>query len=765
MAARRSRRFLRLLVILLILFVAAGFGFRRAYPGMTSGMLNQLRYATFAESRSLFAANFYWLEFMQKLSFDPRRGMWTFDGVREEGLSDFDRGLLEFHRGKLAQALPLLERSLKAEGESEERLFWLAMTEMRLAEATNCLAKMRQEGPAGLAGHAAHGHGLFCVLPLVRPHEDRELSRRAMRHWTRLLDRYDPDDRLYRWLLNFSAMTIQEFPQGVPPRYRIATPFIDAFYGETARRTRAKYSWLHFTDHARELGAENFGAGRGVAAEDFDRDGDLDLVVTGTGFSVRYLRNEGGKRFTDVTGEVGLSGLMQPFTVTQADYDNDGWMDLMVARPYDHYDLFRNRGGRFENVTAASGLLDAKGADELAASWITAWGDVDNDGDLDLFVANWAFKMPFLSGIMARPRMDSKLFVNDGNGHFHDGNAELGLQPVLHDRYFIGADFGDYDGDGFADLFLSSPLRGTSVLLHNEGGRRFTVSPAYTRTEPGFVGAFLDADQDGRLDLFHAGFGDARTTVVQAVFGEHREEYKTNHSSILLQTPGGRFVEHNEFFGGGAMPASTMGAAFGDLDNDGCYDFYLGTTNPEPWFIFPNLMYIGLAENGRCTGRMDNVSMLQGFGNVQKGHGIVFFDFDGDGDQDIYSCLGGMWPGDQWVSQLFVNESDVHNAWVKIRLRGRKTNFYGAGARLKVTAHAADGRPIVRYRQMDDGTGFGSSPYLAHVGLMNAVAIDGVEVYWPVSRCRKTYPAELRSLNVLDEARCLAERPAGQTAP
>src|SRR5204862_7337500 len=140
---------------------------------------------------------------------------------------------------------------------------------------------------------------------------------------------------------------------------------------------------------------------------------------------------------------------------------------------------------------------------------------------------------------------------------------------------------------------------------------------------------------------------------------------------------------------------------------------------------------IGLTKDGRCTGRMDNISMLEGFGNIQKGHGIVFFDFDGDGDQDVYACLGGMWPADQWVSQLFVNESDLHNTWVKIRLRGRKTNFYGVGAHLKITAHTADGRAIVRYREMDNGTGFGSAPSIAHVGLMDAVAIDGVEVFWP----------------------------------
>lgn len=109
------------------------------------------------------------------------------------------------------------------------------------------------------------------------------------------------------------------------------------------------------------------------------------------------------------------------------------------------------------------------------------------------------------------------------------------------------------------------------------------------------------------------------------------------------------------------------------------------------------------------------------------------------------------------MSQLFVNESELHNTWVKIRLRGRKTNFYGLGARLKVMAHAADGRPIVRYRQMDDGTGFGSSPYLAHVGLMNAVAIDGVEVYWPASGCRRSYRAEINRFNLLDEAACSSD--------
>jgi hypothetical protein len=116
-----------------------------------------------------------------------------------------------------------------------------------------------------------------------------------------------------------------------------------------------------------------------------------------------------------------------------------------------------------------------------------------------------------------------------------------------------------------------------------------------------------------------------------------------------------------------------------------------------------------------------------------------------------------MWPADAWTSQLFVNKSDLRNSWIDLRLRGRRTNYYGVGATLKVTARRRDGRPLVRYRQMDNGTGFGSAPYLAHVGLLDSVAVEKVEVYWPASRCRKAYPAALERLTVLDEADCLRE--------
>jgi hypothetical protein len=168
-------------------------------------------------------------------------------------------------------------------------------------------------------------------------------------------------------------------------------------------------------------------------------------------------------------------------------------------------------------------------------------------------------------------------------------------------------------------------------------------------------------------------------------------------------------------------------------------------------------MYLGEQVDGRCTGRMKNISMLAGFGNVQKGHGIVFFDFDGDGDQDVYSSLGGMWPADPWVSQMFVNESETANRWVKVRLRGRRSNRFGVGSMIEVRARTKDGRPIVRTYHMDNKTGFGSAPYLAHVGLGRAAAIDSVRVTWLGSGCVGTYPARIDELNLLDEADCLRQ--------
>lgn len=286
--------------------------------------------------------------------------------------------------------------------------------------------------------------------------------------------------------------------------------------------------------------------------------------------------------------------------------------------------------------------------------------------------------------------------------------------------------------------------------MRNLGDARFE---SVERHAAGFMAAFLDLDHDGSLEIFHGGFTDARTSTAGAVFGE-RLGSPAGASSILARGLAGDYDAEPEYFDGGGLPIATMGASYGDLDLDGCADFYLGTGNPEGWFVLPNLMFRGDREDKRCVRRATNVSMLNGFGTLQKGHGIVFFDFDNDGDQDIYSSLGGMWPGDRWPNQLFVNESRTGNRWVKLRLRGRRSNRYGLGARITVRAVDATGSAITRTYQMDHKTGFGSPPYLAHIGLLDATVIRRVEVTWPGTTRRCVYPARLDTLHWLDEAEC-----------
>lgn len=759
-AGTRVRRHRVLLGALVagVLVAGAAAGAYSAYPGMAHGLANQFWYADFAQNRNLYRCLEYWLRFMQALRLNVSTQIYGFERQPGPGADEFTRGQFAYHRGEFRDAIRAFEESVARLGESEERLFWLAMAHMRGADIENCLAHILGSADGLPTDHGAAAE--YCVLPVARFQHLRASGERAAALYERLLDVYGPN-RLYQWLLNVNWMVLGGFPERVTEKYRVQGPLVDTFYGERGAAMAETHRDLRFVERARQLHVATHNTGRGVAVEDFDRDGDLDFVTGGSFELVTYYRNESGREFSDQTDAVGLGNITQPFILVAADVDNDGWPDLFISRPFGRYSLYRNAGGRFHDVTASYGLFAGMRDEEIAATWVPAFSDVDNDGDLDLFVAQWGFRLPFVTGLMARPRSDSKLFVNE-SGRFVDRTREYGLGATVRDQYFIGSAFGDYDGDGYDDLFLSSPLLNTSVLLHNVGGRRFEPSRRLARAEGGFATAFVDVDQDGRLDLFQGGFGDARTNTAQAVFGEGRWTHRAGHSTVFVQQPDGRFNDHSDMFD---LPMSTMGSSFGDVDNDGCIDFYLGTGNPEGWFVLPNLMYMGRPAERGCAPGLDNVSMLFGLGTLQKGHGIVFFDFDGDGDEDIYSSLGGMWPGDAWPNQMFVNETVNANRWVGVRLRGRRTNWFGLGARVIVHARTADGVAIERHAVMNNKTGFGSAPYLLHVGLGRADRIDAVEVRWPASRCVHRYAAALDRVNLLDEQACFGSDAQSASGP
>jgi hypothetical protein len=726
--------------------LAGSLGLGLSYRGFTAHFLADLRYASWPDFRAQYRFLSYYLEYYEKLRKNPATGYYDFqlagaEAARDPHLNRFERGKLAFHLGDFSRAVGLIEEDVRDRGESEDKLFWLAVSYQRWAEADNC-AVAGHEGGQSPAGR--------CALPVSTPYTRTHAAERAAAGFRRLLDRYDPDNPLYRWLLDFTSMTLGRYPAGVPPRYRLSGPVQDLFYGAVGRARRAEYAHLSFSDRAPELNAAVNDAGKGVAVEDFDGDGYLDIVTGGTFSDLRFLHNDRGRGFVDRTREIGLAGIDQPYMITAADYDNDGRMDLFVGRPFQRFMLLRNQpSGTFADVTFETGLLAGEPKPgEAVFTTISAWADVDGDGYLDLFVGSFGVKIPGAKGLLAGKPMSSRFFLNreirPGVRGFLDATKEYGLSGVVEDQVFLGATFGDFDGDGWDDLFLSSFSRNRSVLLRNVGGKRFEATDLVRSSRPGFLASFVDVDHDGRLDIFWT----SANTAFSAAKNVLSDTGASTHT-ILLQR-GGRFEDRPDLFRD-RLAIGSMGASFGDLDNDGCYDFYLGTGDPESWFIMPSLMYIGESDGTRCTGRAKNISMLGGFGTVQKGHGIVFSDFNEDGKQDVYSSLGGMWPADNWPHQLFVNESRLENTWVKIRLRGRRTNRFGVGATIRVRAATAGGEEVVRYYHMDNKTGFGSAPYLAHIGLARAVRIDAVDVYWPGSRVVRRYAAELRQLNVLDE--------------
>jgi hypothetical protein len=169
-----------------------------------------------------------------------------------------------------------------------------------------------------------------------------------------------------------------------------------------------------------------------------------------------------------------------------------------------------------------------------------------------------------------------------------------------------------------------------------------------------------------------------------------------------------------------------MGANFGDLDNDGYLDFYLGTGYPYYEGLMPNVMYRNQGGNG-----LADVTTAGGFGHLQKGHGIAFADLDNDGDQDVYAQVGGAFAGDAAGNALFENPG-FGNHWIKVKLIGVRSNRSAIGARLRVDI-VEGGKSRSIYRRVDTGGSFGASPFLREIGLGQAERIELLEVYWPTS--------------------------------
>jgi hypothetical protein len=572
----------------------------------------------------------------------------------------------------------------------------LALAYMRLGEQENCI---------GLYNPAA------CLLPFgpAGVHQDQTGSRQAAALYEQILAK-TPDDRISRWLLNIAYMTLGEYPEAVPKRWLIPPASF-----------AAEYEIGHFPDIAAQVGVAAMSLAGGAIMEDFDGDGFLDLMASSWGMDhpLRYFRNRGDGSFEDLSIAAGLEGLVGGLNIVQTDYDNDGYPDVYVMRGgwfgaagQHPNSLLRNDGaGRFEDVTERSGLLS------LHPTQTAAWGDFDNDGWLDLFVGNEASRQ--------HPH-PCELYRNNGDGTFTEVAAGVGAQIS---GYVKGVTWGDYDNDGRLDLYISR-LSAANVLLHNEGpdaeGKwRFTDATAFAGVgEPvtSFPTWFWDYDNDGWLDIFVSGYradaGDVAAEYLGLPFKAERPRlYRNNGDGTFADVTVGAGLDRVIY---------TMGCNFGDLDNDGYSDFFAATGDPDLRSLIPNRVF----RNDGGTVFQD-VSASGGFGQLQKGHGVAFGDIDNDGDQDIYTVVGGAYAGDVYHNALYLNPGHG-NHWLNLSLAGSDANRAAIGARIRVGVDTPQGQRAV-HAVVGTGASFGASSLQAEIGLGDAIAVLEVQVVWPAS--------------------------------
>ena len=614
---------------------------------------------------------------------------------------------LRFGEGE--EAVRLLTEALEAEERDDPEgrhlqdiLYNLAVSNLKLGELSNGSNPTRT---------------LACTLPLANSggYENTQACTSAIVHLLRLLE-LEPDDVKYRWLLNVAHMTLGTYPGGVPDRYLIRKELLDPGY-DIGR----------FQEIAREVGLDATNLSGGSIMEDFDNDGLLDIITStwDPAGPIIYYHNDGYGTFSDYTARAGLTGQLGGLNIVQTDYNNDGWIDVMVMRGgwlrsngQMRLSLLRNNGdGSFSDVTREANL-----ARPAYPSQSATWADYDNDGDLDLYSCNESQRA---GSIIEFP---SQLFRNSGDGTFDDVAQQAGVKNL---RYCKASGWGDYDSDGDPDLYVSN-YQEENRLYRNNGDGTFTdVAPQLdvAGPVPSFATWFWDYNNDGWLDLFVAGYGPKIGDVAADYLGLPNDGARMR---LYMNDGAGGFVDVTRETGLYRVH-QTMAANFGDLDNDGFLDFYLGTGFPTYDALAPNIAYRN--NDGQS---FTDVTFSAGLGHLHKGHGIAFGDLDRDGDQDIFAQIGGFFPGDGFQNALYENPGNG-NSWVSARLIGTESNRAAIGARIRLELAMRDGSRGTVYSHVNSGASFGASSLEQEIGLGQAERIISMEVFWPTTGTRQVF--------------------------
>lgn len=621
-------------------------------------------------------------------------------------------GMQAMRTGRIAQSVAEFEKCVALSEQYSDlppsflidSLYYLGVANFRRAEVDNCIANHNVES---------------CIFPLSAKasHIVPNGAEASLAVFDRLLKIPGNHRQLEaRWLYNLVAMALRRWPEQVPEAW-LYSP----------QRFGSEAPFPHLVDIGKSLGLNRYSHAGSMLADDFDGDGDLDVVSSSfsPGSQLKLFLRRAPGEFEEWTEESNLLGQLGGSYVVKGDLDGDGRLDLFVLRggglqfegewpPSLLLQSDPKRTPWFVDATAEAGL-------EIAApTRSAALSDFDLDGDLDLFVGCESVPLPD-GGV----RWPSRLHRNDGASKFQDVTRAAGLSIAPLAGMCVGAVAGDVDSDGLPDLYCSIALA-PNVLLRNAGNLTFRDDTAVAGlSEPLFSGVatFLDVENDGDLDLYVAAknhiqveAGVARYYLDGTVSIDTGKLFENDGTGIFHDVTKARGLER---------VAQTIGMNAGDLDLDGFPDLYLGTGGHEMSSLFPNV----LLKNDR--GMFRDVTFAAGAGHLQKTNTIGFADLDDDGPPEILMQTGGMYEDDRFGDVVFSNPGDG-NHFLVLDLRSPAGNRFAVGAHVRVRIAEGDAERDV-FAVIGQDSSFGGSSLRRTLGLGKATAIREIEIRWPTT--------------------------------
>jgi len=457
--------------------------------------------------------------------------------------------------------------------------------------------------------------------------------------------------------------------------------------------------------------------GSGVAFADYDNDNLLDIYIANASIvfptpsaklptNVLY-RNNGDGTFADVTEQAGVGDTGWGMGCVFGDYDNDGDLDLYVAN-YKLNVLYSNNGdGTFTDISADAGVAH-KG---FGAG--VAWADYDNDSDLDLYIANYidysilprGKKIFFPYDFFGQ---ENVLYRNTGRGKFRDVTKYAGVSGGFY--LSLGVAFADYDNDGDVDFYVANDSN-PNILFRNNGNDKFTNTNvteyrSHTGdTRSGMGIAWGDYDNDGDFDLIVNNWQDENSVL-----------YRNNGDGTFTDVSAATGVFDV------TVGKTCWGTEFFDYDSDGYLDLFIacGHIDPGPNEI-PGQLDILLRNNG--DGTFTDTSEITGISQLppKVSRSVACGDYDNDGDIDIFIGNNGDIPN------LLRNDGGNKNNWLKIKTVGVKSNKDGIGAR--ITAKSGS---LIQIREVSCGSSYISQNSLeVEFGLGKGKKVDSIEIRWP----------------------------------